>query len=204
MEVVPTKTIIQLFSKGINSEKIAKKFGISRVAVCARLRKTLSPNQYAELKSNLAKIEREKTKKRVTKTGVCLQCGEKYTFNIHRPQKFCSQNCLSDSRTIYYRKKDGETQKESARNRMRVMRKYSVKYAIYRKRKISANKKLQYAVKTGKIVKPNTCEVCKVEMLQAKIHGHHNDYAKPLKVMWLCNKCHVDQHRKLRKMGVIL
>ena len=36
------------------------------------------------------------------------------------------------------------------------------------------------------------CEVCKAEETQA----HHDDYAAPLTVRWLCRVCHSAWHRK--------
>jgi hypothetical protein len=53
-----------------------------------------------------------------------------------------------------------------------------------RKRKNKARAKAQYALKTGKLIE-KPCEVCgeKAEM-------HHEDYDKPLEVIWVCNKHH--------------
>lgn len=46
---------------------------------------------------------------------------------------------------------------------------------------------VQKAVKSGKLHKPSNCSRCgKAGM----IHGHHNDYSKPLEVEWLCVVCH--------------
>jgi hypothetical protein len=47
-----------------------------------------------------------------------------------------------------------------------------------------AHQKLAYAIRTGKLA-PQPCEVC-----GAKAEGHHDDYAKPLDVRWLCFRCH--------------
>lgn len=52
------------------------------------------------------------------------------------------------------------------------------------------------AVRDGRITKPNACERCgKVEEKSRNIHGHHDDYAFPLSVVWLCAKCHKDVHK---------
>ena len=50
-----------------------------------------------------------------------------------------------------------------------------------------AHSALNYAVKIGKITKPTICSVCHKEK---KLHGHHDDYTKPLDVEWMCVVCH--------------
>lgn len=61
----------------------------------------------------------------------------------------------------------------------------------------SARSALKRAVKTGKIQKPKACSACKKPVPQNKLHGHHADYSKPLKVKWLCSACHGVAHRTL-------
>lgn len=60
--------------------------------------------------------------------------------------------------------------------------------------KRSAHLMVQNAVNRGEIIKPSSCSICGRN--DCRIHGHHTDYSKPLEVMWLCPKCHMDQHRK--------
>lgn len=47
------------------------------------------------------------------------------------------------------------------------------------------------AIRSGKIVKM-PCEICG----DTRSHGHHDDYAKPLDVRWLCDLHHNDWHLK--------
>ena len=49
---------------------------------------------------------------------------------------------------------------------------------------------LYRAIGSGKIVKPEECDVC--HKASPIIHGHHDDYSRPLSVLWLCPKCHND------------
>lgn len=49
------------------------------------------------------------------------------------------------------------------------------------------------AMRDGKLQQPEQCEQCgKVGSVQA----HHEDYSKPLDVVWLCSACHGLRHRK--------
>lgn len=66
-------------------------------------------------------------------------------------------------------------------------------HAAYRKRnakKVSAKEKLHYHVRTGKI-QCQPCEMCGC----TNVHGHHDDYDKPLDVRWLCPTHHKEWHR---------
>jgi hypothetical protein len=59
-----------------------------------------------------------------------------------------------------------------------------------------ARSRLRYAVKTGKISKPEICE--QRDCLNSKIEGHHYlgyDKEHWFDVMWLCRKHHLDAHK---------
>jgi len=49
------------------------------------------------------------------------------------------------------------------------------------------------ALKSGEIVKSDTCSSCGVHTI---IDGHHEDYDKPLEVVWLCKRGHGILHRE--------
>lgn len=61
--------------------------------------------------------------------------------------------------------------------------------------KYSAHQKVKVAMKSGKLIKPEKCEVCKKE---GKIEAHHEDYSKPLDVIWMCQYCHLYHHQRSR------
>lgn len=50
------------------------------------------------------------------------------------------------------------------------------------------------AVREGTIVR-QSCEVCG----KPNAHGHHEDYNKPLDVVWLCTVHHHARHREIRR-----
>lgn len=56
-----------------------------------------------------------------------------------------------------------------------------------------ANHIVNNAVRDGRLEKPDTCESCGNK--PKRLHGHHDDYAFPLVVRWLCPGCHVKWHK---------
>lgn len=48
----------------------------------------------------------------------------------------------------------------------------------------------------GKIItRPDSCSAC--GRGDTPIHGHHEDYSKPLDVKWLCEPCHWRRHKDI-------
>lgn len=62
--------------------------------------------------------------------------------------------------------------------------------------KWSAVIELNNAVRDGIIYKPTKCQLCGIG--DVRIHGHHEDYNKPLDVLWVCPKCHASIHQEKR------
>lgn len=50
---------------------------------------------------------------------------------------------------------------------------------------------VRQAIKKGVLVKPKHCEICQKEK---PIKAHHENYARPLDVIWVCNQCHRHIH----------
>ena len=47
------------------------------------------------------------------------------------------------------------------------------------------------AVKKGLLTRPKFCSVCGREVF---VEAHHEDYNKPLEVIWVCKSCHENIH----------
>jgi len=60
--------------------------------------------------------------------------------------------------------------------------------------KCQARTKVGNALRAGTLKKPELCFDCKKKC--ERLHGHHEDYSKPLDVLWLCCDCHKLRHRK--------
>lgn len=55
----------------------------------------------------------------------------------------------------------------------------------------------KYALKTGKIERGHVCADCG----GVATDGHHEDYSRPLDVVWLCQLCHLTRHGLQPKHG---
>lgn len=53
------------------------------------------------------------------------------------------------------------------------------------------------AIRDGKL-KRKPCERCGTKK---RIRAHHEDYTKPLDVIWLCRKCHGERHREINEQN---
>jgi hypothetical protein len=62
---------------------------------------------------------------------------------------------------------------------------------IRRSAKGKAWTKATKAIRSGKLMRL-PCEVCGA----AKVDAHHDDYARPLDIRWLCRSHHKDHHSK--------
>lgn len=60
--------------------------------------------------------------------------------------------------------------------------------------KARARQTVTCAVYEGRLIKPTQCEVCEQITPSRLLHGHHEDYSKPLDIEWLCHKCHRARH----------
>lgn len=62
--------------------------------------------------------------------------------------------------------------------------------------RMAAYKSARRAIKNGKLIKL-PCEACGTE---ESVHGHHENYSKPLEVTWLCIKHHGERHVEIKAM----
>jgi len=67
--------------------------------------------------------------------------------------------------------------------------------ALIQKAKLAAKKAVYRAIKSGQITK-SPCESCGTT---EDLHQIHEDYSKPLQVVWLCSECIRKQNDELEK-----
>lgn len=73
----------------------------------------------------------------------------------------------------------------------RLSTEYYKKYRERFPRKYKARLMVGNAIKAGKLHR-ESCVICSSDFA---VHGHHDDYSKPLNVRWLCAVCHSDWHK---------
>ena len=61
------------------------------------------------------------------------------------------------------------------------------------KKRRYARIKVQNAIKSGKLVRADSCNLCFENCI---VEAHHVDYGQPFNVIWLCDSCHGKAHRK--------
>ena len=141
----------------------------------------------------------------------CRKCKEvkpltSFPKDLSRPDGL-SHNCkiCERIRRAEYSKRADAKKKQAIRARA-YYAENPLKHALRRKKNRLANGnpprdpfkdkarwKLREAVRRGDVHKPSNCQDCGAS---APLHGHHEDYNKPLDVDWLCRPCHAKRHRK--------
>jgi len=152
-----------------------------------------------------------------TLSKACFKCGQVKplpAFYKHKQMadgylNKCKECARSDARAIrerridYWRARDRE---RGSRQTPEFRRKYyeenKDKIAISRKKWREANKQkrkasnaVNNAVRDGKLIK-QPCERCGAT---DNVHGHHEDYNKPLAVVWLCPVHHGERHKEINE-----
>ena len=146
-------------------------------------------------------------------TYVCKLCGadsDTHPFynGVNTLCKECHKKKVRENRALkadYYRSYDAKRYQDDPRVKERhrhyqksergiaSMAKSRRKWLSNNSDKRAAHIIVGNAVRDGRLGKPDHCSKCGQE--NTRIHGHHEDYTRPLDVIWLCQKCHVAIHR---------
>jgi cytochrome c553 len=129
------------------------------------------------------KDQSEYYKRSSSTTGFYRHCKDCHHKIVNKNYKDNSEKYLSQKREYH-------------RANTHVLTRSSMKYYNKNPEKLLAHNELKKAIKDGFIVRRYNCEVCGSEGRgsKSKIHAHHDDYSKPLDVVWLCAKCHKMVH----------
>jgi hypothetical protein len=110
--------------------------------------------------------------------------------------------CCSESQRKYYYLNGGKEMKDAyyILHREELLPKLRMNGGDthYNPEKQPARIAVSRAVSSGKINRPNECEICH-KQVKTEAH-HHNGYNNRLDVMWLCPQCHkLEHHPEFKK-----
>jgi hypothetical protein len=74
-------------------------------------------------------------------------------------------------------------------------REYWKKYRMANRMKAKARSMVAHAVQSGRLARRPCVECCSTD----GVEGHHEDYSKPLDVIWLCRTCHRALHESRKR-----
>src|SRR5437899_6670909 len=114
-----------------------------------------------------------------------------------KPSRAISQAWCADCHAAYhreYRKTHPEKWADTSEKRKRSNKQRVSKYRLAHPVMMAAHNAIWYAVKTGKLVRPNQCSQC---LKSCKPHAHHHrGHEHKLDIIWLCGECHRLAHRQ--------
>jgi hypothetical protein len=131
---------------------------------------------------------------------LCKQQRELKNFHKDNRRKDGLQTSCKDCKKklakVYYmnnRDKHIESRKKyynSEKGKITALRNYN-KMRLKFPEKTRARRILNKEIDKGNLFKRNSCEICH----NSPTHGHHEDYNKPLEIIWLCQRCHYLLHK---------
>lgn len=75
-------------------------------------------------------------------------------------------------------------------------RKSAAKWRKANPNKATAHSAVEHALRIGTLIRATECERCGADW---QLDAHHENYAKPLEVVWLCKECHGARHREINE-----
>lgn len=134
----------------------------------------------------------------------CTKCGKiKYPHEFYKWQLVCKE-CAREKARLYqeihrknpdFVKKHREAYKNwyenNGRNRAVDYKEAIKEWRVKHPEALKAHYIVQKAIKETTMIRPVHCTECK---LNKRVSAHHDDYSKPLEVIWLCSSCHKLRH----------
>ena len=143
----------------------------------------------------------------MAESKVCRTCGEEklldeFHRNMYKPDgrlihcKKCVKIKVTKARRWDTSKAKARRKKYLRRPEVIVMTTgYTQKYRAKYPDKAYARSVVSRMLRLGYLT-PQPCAKCQSTN---KIQAHHPDYSKPLKIEWLCHRCHYLVHKKKRE-----
>jgi hypothetical protein len=182
-------------SEGLTLSEIGRRFDITR----ERVRQIVKAHGAPSLTRSRSK-SRTEARRIFRAVGICARLkhnrrhGTRYSYVHHR----CSCEACREAARLYQSSLRGSP---APSHGLSGYVNYACRCAVCKRAKLTHDREnakrrsvyraVQNALRSGGLVKPERCEDCGAE---GDVHGHHEDYAKPLEVDWLCRGCHGHRH----------
>ena len=136
----------------------------------------------------------------------CFKCNEEKPFTEFYKHKAMGDGYLNKCKACTkkdageHREKNLERIREYDRERGKLPHRIKLRVEITRawrdedERRSRAHLSVSRAIRNGSLLRL-PCIRCG----EKKSVAHHEDYDKPLEVMWLCQPCHKQRHKELRE-----
>lgn len=132
-------------------------------------------------------------------TKRCFKCNEEKHLDLFYAHPRMSDGYLNkckkctkqDVKTNYSTNREHYAEYEKKRWGNPERRRYSQSLVNSNKSRKQTHSAVSNAIRDGKMSK-KPCVVCG----ETKVQAHHHDYSKPLDVVWLCRKHHLETHGK--------
>lgn len=121
-----------------------------------------------------------------------MKCKKCSTILTGKQTSYCSRNCSKlHLKSLWQKRKRIDVNATRKKWRDKTDRHSDRKWYAKNIEKVLAHRKVQYAVSTSAIEKL-PCQICG----NIKSNAHHEDYSKPLEIIWLCATHHREIHDK--------
>lgn len=119
--------------------------------------------------------------------GKCKECANSYQCQWEKDNYEKVRIRKHNYQKTYYKMWYAKNGRKRKKDYNKIIEKWQKDNA----EKVVVQRKMRHAVKMKIISKPTICSNCGDER---KILAHHEDYSKPLEVVWLCYSCHKKTH----------
>ena len=145
--------------------------------------------------------QRRMKKYRLADNGHCVSCNgaivitERMLKNSLYICKICAnRRSTASKKTTKGRASEAAYRRSWRKNNLSSVLSYNKQYLLNNPQKGAAHRMVRYALSAGEL-KREPCVICG----SAKTHGHHDNYARPLDVVWLCALHHAERHQSLTR-----
>jgi len=131
----------------------------------------------------------------------CKLCAKKHQQEYHRQNKSKSTAYAKEYRlNNYERLIKYDRLRSKTIKRKQLHKECDNRYRKIHLLKYKAITAAGNAIRDKKLVKKTHCERCGKK---TRLHKHHEDYSRPLQIVWLCQPCHILRHKEIQIRSAI-